>query len=272
MDQDRKGAEATRLSPTLLVSIHDVSPLTLEDCRHALDLAASAGLPPRALTLLVIPCHDDRAPLDENATTCDWLRALEAQGAHLVMHGYTHRMEGRSLSPRGIFWAHGFARGQAEFFRTNARETRERIGKGKAILRRAGLESATTDFVPPAWLLSAEARDVVQEQGFAWHEEIGGIVTDKGLRAQRLVGWGSLNAVEACATRFWAALQVRRTMADTRLAIHPADMRRPRTVASIRATLRTLMARSTPSNYQEFLRRPPTVGLGHPDQRDRPPG
>jgi len=37
------------------------------------------------------------------------------------------------------------------------------------------------------------------------------------------------------------------------LAIHPADMARPRTIASIRTVLRTLLARSTPKNYRAFL-------------------
>jgi predicted deacetylase len=82
---------------------------------------------------------------------------------------------------------------------------------------------------------------------------MGGLVTAQSPRARRLVGWGSLNALEACATRWWAVLQVRRIPADTRLAIHPADMTRPRTVAAIRAALRTLLARSTPKSYRAFL-------------------
>jgi hypothetical protein len=253
MEQVRGGATIDKMPHALLVSIHDVSPLTLEACRRAVDLASAAGVPLPALTLLVIPCHDDRAPLDEHPRACAWLRELEARGAHLIMHGYSHRMSGCSLSPRGLFWAHGFARGQGEFFRSDAAEATQRLERGKAILLRAGLASATTSFVPPAWLLSTEARAVVRNHGFACHEEMNGIVTPQGLFARRLVGWGSLNAIEACATRLWAALQIRRPTADTRLAIHPADMTRPRTVDSIRATLGALLARSIPRNYRAFL-------------------
>ena len=240
--------------PALLVSVHDVSPLTLEACRRAVDLVVAAGLPLQALTLLVIPYHEDRAPLDEHPAACTWLRDLETQGAQLIMHGYSHRMGGRCWSPRGLFWAHGFARGQAEFFRSGAAETKHRLEEGRAILARAGLASATTSFVPPAWLLSREARAVVLGEKFDCHEEIGGIVTSRGSHAKRLVGWGSLNVLEAGATRWWAALQIRRAPADTRLAIHPADMFRPRTVGAIRAALRTLLARSSPKNYRAFLR------------------
>ena len=236
------------------MSVHDVSPLTLESSRRAVELACAAGLPLRALTVLVIPCHEERAPLDEHPAACAWLRDLDAGGAQLIMHGYSHRMSGRCLGPRALFWAHGFARGQGEFFRADATETRRRIDLGKAILLRSGLASAATSFVPPAWLLSNEARSVVLANGFDCHEELGGIVTSQGLRARRLVGWGSLNPLEAWVTRCWAALQVRRGDADTRLAIHPADMTRTRTIDSIRAALRNLLPRSAPMSYRTFLR------------------
>jgi predicted deacetylase len=253
MKQGRDGSSTDKAPPALLVSVHDVSPLTLAASRRAVDLATEAGVPVQALTVLVIPCHDERTPLDECPETCAWLRDLDRRGAHLIMHGYSHRMAGRCFSPSGIFWAHGFARGQGEFFRSDAADARQRLEKGKAILVRAGLANATTHFVPPAWLLSREARRVVLAQGFDCHEEMGGLVTAQSPRARRLVGWGSLNALEACATRWWAVLQVRRIPADTRLAIHPADMTRPRTVAAIRAALRTLLARSTPKSYRAFL-------------------
>jgi predicted deacetylase len=253
MKQGRDDASTDKAPPALLVSVHDVSPLTLAASRRAVDLATEAGVPVQALTVLVIPCHEDRTPLDEYPETCVWLRELDERGAQLIMHGYSHRMAGRCYSPSGLFWAHGFARGQGEFFRSDAADAQQRLEKGRAILMRAGLACATTYFVPPAWLLSRAARRVVLTHGFDCHEEMGGIITAQGPRARRLVGWGSLNALEACATRGWATLQVRRIPADTRLAIHPADMARPRTVASIRAALRTLLARSTPKNYRAFV-------------------
>ncbi len=259
MRQVPDGSTPSKAPPALLVSVHDVSPLTLASSRRAVELARAAGLPLRALTVLVIPCHEERAPLDEHPAACAWLRELDADGAHLIMHGYSHRMSGRCLGPRGLVWAHGFARGQAELFRADAGETRRRLELGRAILLRAGLAGATTSFVPPAWLLSNEARSVVLAQGFDCHEELGGIVTPGGLRARRLVGWGSLNPLEAWVTRRWAALQVLRGDADTRLAIHPADMARPKTVDSINAALRNLLPRSTSMSYRTFLQSLPSA-------------
>ena len=118
---------------------------------------------------------------------------------------------------------------------------------------RAGLSVAATGFVPPAWLLSRQARSVVDAAGFRFHEILGGIVADGGLLARRLIGWGSLNAVEASVTCWWADIQRRRAPVDTRLAIHPADMVRPRTLASIRRALDSLVTRMAMLSYRDYL-------------------
>jgi predicted deacetylase len=239
--------------PALLVSIHDVSPLTLETSRRAVELVHSAGVPLAALTVLVVPRHEDRLALDEHTPTRDWLNELARDGAHLVMHGYTHRMPGRTYSPLGLLWAYGFARGQGEFYRFDREETKRRLALGRAILERAGLGSAITSFVPPAWLLSKQARAVVRSYDFDWYEELGGIVTKQGIMARRLIGWGSLNLLEVYVTTWWAAFQRHRRIVDTRLAIHPIDMNRKLTVRSIRACLSSLLPRTTPFSYRGWL-------------------
>lgn len=243
-------------SAALLVSIHDVSPLTLAHSQGAVEIALAAGVPVAALTILIIPRHDDRISIDEHPATRDWLVALAASGAHLVMHGYTHRMAGRSLSPSGLLWAHGFARGQGELFNSSAEDAEKRLTAGRQILERAGLASATTGFVPPAWLLSSAARTVVAKSGFRFHEVLAGIVQGDALLARRLVGWGSLNALEAAATCMWAAVQRRRRRVDTRLAIHPADMTRPSTRKSVRHCLDALMKDMHPRSYGDYLQLP----------------
>jgi predicted deacetylase len=240
---------------TLLVSVHDVSPLTLAPCRQAVELAVDAGVPAAAITLMVIPRHEDRVSLEQDAPTCTWLRHLADAGAELVLHGYTHRMLGRSTSPRGIFWAHGFARGQGEFWPCSAEETQRKLDAGREILLRAGFEKATHAFIPPAWLLSSAGREVVRRAGFDYYEEMSGIFHGDGPQGRRLVGWGSLTAFEAQVTSFWSALQIKRRPADTRLAIHPADMARPVVVKAIRQAITRLREGCTPRNYREFLAR-----------------
>jgi predicted deacetylase len=213
----------------------------------------SEGVPIQALTLLVIPRHGDRAPLDRHGPTRDWLRQLADSGACLAMHGLTHRMEGRVRNPWRWVLARGFARGQGEFLLSDRNDFARRLEASRAIFRRAALEEALLGFVPPAWLLSKAALIEVRQSGFAFYERLSGIVCRDVVWARRLIGFGSLTAIEARTTIAYGRWQSRRMPVDTRLAIHPADMARPSTVQAIRTILGTLRNRLHPLNYAEYL-------------------
>lgn len=238
---------------SLLISIHDVSPLTLSECEQAVALLAELGIAASALTVLAIPHHEGRAPIDAHLPTIGFLRRLEADGACLVMHGLTHRMSGRAWGPFGFFRAHLFARGQGEFHASDAEDANRRLDEGAAILRRAGLERAARSFVPPAWLLSPAARAVVAERGFDFYELFKGIIHRGNRYARRVIGWGSLNAIEAVATSIYADLQSASSNVDVRVAIHPADMRLPRQRRAIRRAVIRLLSRMRPQSYTTYL-------------------
>jgi predicted deacetylase len=247
------GATPPPERPALLVSLHDVSPLTLADCERAVALLRRAGLEASALTVLAIPRHEGGAAIDEDPATVRFLRGLADAGATVVMHGLTHRMPGRAWTPLGFLRGHVFARGQGELLRATAAETSRALGEGADILRRAGLEPATRGFVPPAWLLSRAARAVVEDAGFAFYETFAGIVHAGRVRAARVIGWGSLNVVETTATALYADVQSRLAPRDTRLAVHPADMRRPSQPRAIARALARLRARTRPQSYATYL-------------------
>ena len=247
-------ASTTESRPALLASIHDVSPLTLGACQEAARLLnEAAGLTARDLTLLVIPFHEGSARLDRHPETVRWLRGLVDAGATVVWHGLTHRMPRAGFNPASWFWGYGFARGQGELYRSDCAEVERRLSEGREILNAAGLREATTCFVPPAWLLSSAARRAVDAAGFDWIELLDGIQSPTGTRAKRLIGWGSLNAVEATATTAFAFLQRHRAPADTRFCVHPADMRRPAVCRSIATTARALREQLEPLSYGSYL-------------------
>ncbi|HEX4406250.1 MAG TPA: DUF2334 domain-containing protein [Polyangia bacterium] len=241
--------------PALLVSLHDVSPLTLEDCVRARALLRDAGFDGASLTVLAIPRHEGGVTIDRDPATVRFLRGLADEGATLVMHGLTHRMPGRAWTPAGFVRGHVFARGQGELLRATEQDAARALDEGAEIMRRAGLEIATRSFVPPAWLLSRAARGVVERAGFVFYEVFGGIVHEGRLRAPRVVGWGSLNAVETAATALYAELQSRLPARDTRLAVHPADMRRPSQRRAITRVLAHLRERMRPRSYEDYLAR-----------------
>ena len=248
--------DATGAGAALLVSIHDVSPLTLDESRRMVELAVASGVPLHAMTVLVIPRHEDKVPLDEHPATLEWLCELVAAGACLCLHGFTHRMAERTGNPWRWVWGQAFARGQGEFYLISAADAKRRLDAGRAIIERAGLSGDMHGIVPPAWLLSSAARRVVEQAGFAFHEELSGIViAESGLLARRLIGFGSLGTFERGATVAHAWLQSKRRPADTRLAIHPADMNCAASTKAVRRTLRRLLPGLTPMSYTAYLRR-----------------
>jgi predicted deacetylase len=237
----------------LLVSLHDVSPLTLDACRDAIAVLCDAGVPVSALTLLVVPFHEARVSLDEHPPTLELLHELADQGAALVAHGYTHRMTGQPRAPIAWLVARWFARGEGEFAACSAAEAERRLTLAAAIFARARLDGRLLGFVPPAWLLSRDAAAAVAAQGFAFCERFAGIVRGDHLLARRLVGWGSRTAIEAIATSAWAWLQSRRAPIDTRMAVHPSDVSRGVTRRSLVRTVRALTARLEPVSYATYL-------------------
>jgi predicted deacetylase len=250
------------MKPALLVSLHDVSPLTLQPCQQAVELLTAAGLPIAALTLLAIPFHNEQIALDQHAATCDWLLELQRAGAQVVMHGYSHRMPHKTWNPLRWWNAYAFARGQGEFWLCNQDETRERVALGRSIMQRAGLADATAAFVPPAWLLSRDAATSVDRENFTFVERYAGIEVRRSSSepakrtvARRLIGWGSLTAFDAAVTRLWAAIQTRRAPVDTRLAVHPQDMARQGVRSAISKTVSKLVVQRAmaPMRYDEFV-------------------
>jgi predicted deacetylase len=239
--------------PRALISLHDVSPLTLGDCRTALQMFRELGLATSDLTCFVIPFHESRRAIDQDAETLSFLRELADAGAALVMHGLTHRMVGRAWTPAGWFRAHVFARGQGEFFRCDAAEAERRLDAGRDIFRRAGLESALRGFIPPAWLLSRAAREVDERAGIDFYEVFDGIVHRGRRLAPRVIGWGSLSELEARATAIYASMQSFLPAADTRLAVHPADMVRASQRRAVRRVVARLLRRLRPVSYRAYL-------------------
>jgi len=239
--------------PQLLVSLHDVSPLTLPACRDAVDLLCETGVPSSSLTLLVVPFHRAQIELDAHPDTVRFVHDLADRGATLVAHGYTHEMDVAPRSPLRWLAARWFARGEGELAASAADDTEHRLDRAHEIFARAGLASRMVGFVPPAWMLSRGAASVVAARGFPFCETFGGIGLGERVLARRLIGWGSLTAIEAVATSVWARLQTRRSPADTRLAVHPPDVRRPSTRRSLIRTLRVLLERHRPVSYATYL-------------------
>src|SRR5690349_15063304 len=94
------------------VSIHDVSPAWEREIDVALEMTHAVGVRP---ALLVVPDFHGKAPLEKHPAFVERLRALEADGHEVFLHGYYHRArafddpERRHEGGLGARLRHGFA-------------------------------------------------------------------------------------------------------------------------------------------------------------------
>ena len=144
----------------LVVSVHDVSPETLEETRFLLSALDQMGIRPRVLK--VIPQH-----LLGCGPLLELLRAEHDMGSEIVQHGFSHRRAGPLRGPlRRRLRAALFARDAAEFLSLSSQETVSRIANGREILQRAGLSA--TGFCAPGWLSATDLHPILRRAGFLY--------------------------------------------------------------------------------------------------------
>ena len=95
---------------SVVVSLHDVAPRTQQIARTIISELSAHGV--RVCSILVVPDYHHESPLAKHREFVTWLRALEADGHEVVIHGYFHErppqtketcafIRGPCLNPRG---------------------------------------------------------------------------------------------------------------------------------------------------------------------------
>lgn len=205
------------------VSVHDVSPLTRGVVDAMLSDLRDVGV--AATSLLVVPDHHRRGPLDRDRAFLEWLRARQNQGHEIVLHGFYHLREknGGGLGRRLV--TEHYTAGEGEFYDLAYDEARDRLARGRAML--ASFDVA--GFIAPAWLLGDEAERAVRDEGFAYTTRLGSVLElPSGARtdSQSLVysvrsGW---RRGASLVWNSWLASRLRGNPL-MRLGLHPPDWR-----------------------------------------------
>ncbi len=158
---------------SLVVSLHDVSPLTRPIFEPMIAELRELGV--ERTSLLVIPDHHHRGHMLADAGFCRWLETLARQGHELVAHGYYHQRAPRPAETwRQRAMTRVYTQGEGEFYD---------LGKDEAagLLARAKDDFGKLDaplpvgFIAPAWLLSDPAKEAVREAGFRYTTFLTGI-------------------------------------------------------------------------------------------------
>jgi uncharacterized protein len=190
------------MSGSLIVSLHDVSPLTQPACDKILDELDQLGI--RSASLLLIPNYHGKHPVQDAKAFQHWLRQRVARGHEPVLHGYYHLRP--SSGTEGLtqkFTTQVYTAGEGEFFDLDRDEAMKRLWKGKADLAFVG--RSIRGFVAPAWLLGKETTKAIADSGFLYTTTINTIQVfpgDKQYRCRSLV-WSTRSPSRRAGSLLW---------------------------------------------------------------------
>jgi hypothetical protein len=228
----------------LCVEVHDVAPATWDACARIVAMLDAIGRIP--LTLLVVPEFHGTVRADRDARFRRAVDARVAQGDEVALHGYSHLDHGPApRTPPEWFARRMLTRAEGEFSAIDAGDARERIERGLEVMRSAGWQ--VQGFVPPAWLLSPAARDVIADYPFRYTATRGAIHRLPSWTRERSLtfAYSPDAAWRRAMSRIVATLEraVHPGATLVRLAIHPIDAAYPSVLAAwarlVREFLRT---------------------------------
>ncbi len=216
--------------PCMVVSIHDVSPATVETTSVMIEDLARVGV--SVTSLLVIPNHHGVHPVVERPDFQRQIQAWARDGHEVVLHGYFHRRPPKQcerLLDKVV--TRLYTAGEGEFYDLSYAEARTQLQRGLNDFAACGFENVR-GFIAPAWLLGADAERAVMDSGFQYTTLLGGI---KRLRpaahyrpSQSLVYSVRAPWRVACSL-VWNALLARHLRSNpvVRLSLHPPDWSHP---------------------------------------------
>jgi uncharacterized protein len=236
----------------LVVSIHDVSPLTQTVTKSILTELNELGI--GQTSLLVIPNHHHRAPVRHDSGFKEWLISAVEKGHEPVLHGYYHLRRGRpDDSWRSKIVTEFYTASEGEFFDLTEREARERLKNGLADL--AFLSREISGFIAPAWLLGNEAEKAVRALGFKYTTRVATVnAFDKVIQSRSLV-WSTRARWRVVSSLSWngALAKLVRKADLVRVGIHPPDYSTPEIWRQIRKLLTEFKTDRTSVSYENFI-------------------
>jgi len=241
-------------SRALVVSLHDVSPLTHQACERIVRELGTLGI--SRLSLLVIPDHHGRGHFLKAPDLCSWLQARAAEGHEIVAHGYFHRRERRDkedLVQR--MTTRVYTADEGEFYDINRARAAELVSRANSELREAKLDPH--GFIAPAWLLSEEGESALRDQGCEYTTRLRTVTDLKSgeVYDSQSLCWSVRAAWRRAVSVFWNATLYRilRNSPLLRISIHPVDIDHPAIWTQIRCLIVDALDSRTPMTYFEWI-------------------
>jgi uncharacterized protein len=238
----------------LVVSVHDVSPLTQASCDKILQTLRSLGVSEGSL--LIVPNHHSKAPVRDDAAFKDWVSDLVGQGYEPVLHGYYHARTPKPTDA-GItkFTTQVYTAGEGEFFDLDRDEAMTRLQMGIDDL--SFLDRRLNGFVAPAWLLGYEAEAAVRKIGFSYITNVGSVTVFEGVHSysSRSLVWSTRAPWRRMVSLAWNQGLVSRLREKPllRIGIHPADCEIPAVWSHVKSVVSAALQDRQPLSYEKFI-------------------
>ncbi|MBV8814454.1 MAG: polysaccharide deacetylase family protein [Verrucomicrobia bacterium] len=238
----------------LVVSVHDVSPLTQASCDKIVQELRGLGI--GTASLLVIPNHHGKAPVNTDPGFKEWMTNLVRQGYEPVLHGYYHARSAKPTDTRVTrFTTQFYTAGEGEFFDLGREEAVERLHRGMDDL--AFLGRKIYGFVAPAWLLGYEAEAAVRKVGFSYITNVGSVKVFDGVHryASRSLVWSTRAPWRRIVSLAWNQRLASRLHEKPllRIGIHPADCEIPAVWSQVKSIITAALQDRQPLSYEKFV-------------------
>ncbi len=244
------------MTAAIVISLHDVAPGSFAQSATWLNIVERHGM--RASLLVIAGPWRGRA-LAGDLAFAEWLRAAEARGHEVVLHGWEHQaIDNPAMASSSIRRLYGAARarGCGEFQLLDQTDASRRIERGRDVLAAHGFHPI--GFTPPGWLASPGTYAALRELGYRYTTTQWGVhdlVTSRVIRmfatSQRP---GSVYTVAAAWLNERLAAQRFAAGRGLRVALHPDDLAERGLREATERTLQSARVHSIPSlTYGELV-------------------
>jgi hypothetical protein len=239
---------------SVVISLHDVAPSNLQVANKIISELANRGV--RVCSLLVVPDYHHQGLFAKDRQFVSWLRALEADGHEIVIHGYFHERPPRTKeSVRDKFLTRFYTQHEGEFYDLGYNEALSRITSARDEFHANGLKPR--GFVAPAWLLSEDAERAARDAGMEYTTRRR---TVRDLRSGteftvRSIVYSVRSNWRRGTSRAWNAAFFRFLKSNPllRISIHPPDYSHPAIWRQITGLIERSIGSRTATTYQDWI-------------------
>jgi uncharacterized protein len=247
-------ATAGAATDSMVVSVHDVAPCTQQIASTIISELGRHGV--SVCSILVVPDYHHEGSFARHREFVTWLRALEADGHEIVIHGYFHeRPPGAKDSLAAKLVTRFYTRNEGEFYDLNYEEALRRITMARDEFRTHGLKPR--GFIAPAWLLGEEAQRAVCDAELEYTTRLRSVcdLRSGNVFPARTLVYSVHNNWRCSLSRGWNAMlfPLLKTNPLLRVSIHPPDYSQPVIWKQILGFIQALNGVRTATTYQDWI-------------------